>query len=99
MLLLRLRIEDCGLWVVGCGLWVASMLHSGKYPLVTNHIIDSTTRPLASPTAEIKTTAYILKTFFETLKDGGNSSSVTPGLCSKRAVKHLTVGLRRKMVH
>ena len=94
-------VDGYGLWVVGCGyrLWVASMLHSGKYTLVTNYIIHSTTRPLASPTAEIKTAAHILKTFFEALKDRGNSSSVTPGLCSKRAVKHLTVGLRRKMVH
>jgi hypothetical protein len=68
-----LWVVGCGLWVVGCGfgLWVASMLHSGKYPQVTNHIIDSNTRPLASPTTEIKTAAHILKTFFETLKDGG----------------------------
>ena len=94
-----LWVVGCGLWVVGCGLWVASMLHSSKYPLVNNYIIDSTTRRLTSPIAEVKTAAHILETFVEMLKSEGNPSSVTPVLCSKRAVKHLTVELGRKMVH
>ena len=54
-------------------MWVASMLHSSKYPLVTNYIIDSTTRPLTSPIAEVKTAAHILETFVEMLKSEGES--------------------------
>ena len=71
-------VVGCGLWVVGCGLWVVgcglqACSTAANTLLVTNYIIDSTTRPLTSPIAEVKTAAHILETFVEMLKSEGES--------------------------
>ena len=96
-----LQPRGLGLWVVGCGLWVVGCKHAPQQQIPSSDQLHH--RQHHSPSdiaiAEVKTAAHILETFVETLKDKGNSSSVTPVLCSKRAVKHLTVGLRCKLVH